>query len=112
MTPQQEQIIKDVFKENYEDLGLYRWVSRNVKAFFRLIQVFFCLIVVTGIIGYYHPTSFFFCTLFAVLFVLIGFSVGIDHILIGISIRKVMSKLKSKGVFTSWAKVTEVVNLS
>jgi hypothetical protein len=90
---QTEKRIKEVFIENYWDLGVYRWMNRNKKDF----KKYFIISFIISVISAFTFTTFF-IVIWAFTFIGIIWAGAIDHFIIGKKISKIISKLKNEGI--------------
>ena len=91
-----ERRIKDVFKEKYFDLGIYRWINRNIKTLKLWFGISFVAVLSIAFMGQSWPLAF-----WAFAFIgTIGLG-GLDHFIIGISFKRILNKLKSEKIYLS-----------
>jgi hypothetical protein len=99
-------IVKELFDENYRDIGIYRWMVRNIK-WTRVIFIgswVMCVIgAVTGINALIYA--------FFLLFFGLGLFGAIDHVIIGKSMKRVMKAVEKAGIKTSWKEVCDIVGI-
>lgn len=88
-----KEVIQDEFVRGYFDLGLYRLMSRNRnRTGFVMLSLWFLSIV--GAIG----SWWWMVKVSGFLFIAISFVGAVDHIIIGMSFRRILRRLKSKGI--------------
>ena len=88
--------IKEVFKENYFDLGIYRWLNRMknwIKPFFALT---FVSVFALALIWSSWPIA-----IWAFLFIGTITIGGIDHLIIGFSLNRIIKKLEFEHIHVS-----------
>lgn len=88
-----ERRIKDVFKEKYFDLGIYRWLNRNSKTLKLWFGISFIAVLSIALMGQSWPLAFW-------SFIFIGtISLGgLDNFIIGISLKRILNKLESEKI--------------
>jgi len=95
--------IKEVFKENYFDLGIYRWLNRN-KTFLKvLFSITFVAVFSIALMGQSWPIAFWAFAFIGM--VTIG---GIDHLIIGLGLKKIIKKLESEHIHVSLPGLLEI----
>ncbi len=95
--------IKEVFKENYFDLGIYRWLNRMkdwLKPFFALT---FIAVLSLGLTWSPWPI-----TIWAFAFIGTITIGGIDHLIIGFSLKRIIKKLESEHIHLSLPGLLEI----
>lgn len=88
-----ERRIKDVFKEKYFDLGIYRWLNRNSKTLKLWFGISFIAVLSIAIMGQSWPLAFWSFAFIGT----IGLG-GLDHLIIGISFKRILNKLESEKI--------------
>lgn len=97
---QRENRIKEVFLENYRDLGIYRWMNRNKKN----IKKYFAISFVVSVI-YAFTFSTVFIGIWGVAFIGLIWAGAIDHFIIGRKMNKIISILKNEGIDVGLSKL-------
>jgi len=85
--------IKNVFKENYFDLGIYRWLNRNIKNLKLWFGISFIAVLSVALMGQSWPLTF-----WAFAFIGTISLGGLDHFIIGISLKRILKKLESEKI--------------
>jgi len=88
-----ERRIKDVFKEKYFDLGIYRWLNRNKQALKVLFLMSFVAVFSLALMGQSWPLAFWAFAFIGT--ITIG---GLDHLIIGLSFKRILNKLESEKI--------------
>lgn len=95
--------IKEVFKENYFDLGIYRWLNRNksfLKPFFALTLV---LVFSMSLVWSSWPIA-----IWSFLFIGTITISAIDYIVIGSSLKKIIKKLEYEHIHLTRSSLLEI----
>jgi hypothetical protein len=95
--------IKKVFHDNYFDLGIYRWLNRMknwLKPFFALT---FVAVLSMALIWSSWPITYW-------AFAFIGTITvgGIDHFIIGLSLKRILNKLESENIKISLESLLDI----
>jgi hypothetical protein len=91
-----ENRIREIFSENYYDLGIYRWLNRNknwIKPFFAMSLILVLSLALTCCLTPIAIWAFLFIGTIS-----IG---GIDHFIIGVSLKKILRVLESENIIIS-----------
>ena len=95
--------IRNVFKSQYRDIGVYRWLNRNKRQLKAIYAGAFILTVFWGILGSAWPITF-----VGLSFIALVTAGGIDHFLIGLRFRKMLRTLAKDGIVITLATLLEV----
>jgi hypothetical protein len=88
-----ERRIKDVFKEKYFDLGIYRWLNRNKKNLKLWFSISFVAVLSIAFMGQSWPLAF-----WAFAFIGTISLGGLDNFIISLSFRRILNKLESEKI--------------
>jgi hypothetical protein len=85
--------IKQVFHDNYFDLGIYRWMNRNKKILKSSFLILFIAVFSIALMGQSWPLAFW-------AFGFIGTIAlgGLDHFIIGLGLKRILNKLESEDI--------------
>ncbi len=92
----QEQVnnrIREVFQQEYKDIGIYRWMNRNKQTLKVVFVVGFILGTILGIVGSAWPI-----TIVGISFIALLWLGGIDHFIIGLRFKRMLKKLDNEGI--------------
>jgi O-antigen/teichoic acid export membrane protein len=95
----QEQVnnrIREVFQQEYKDIGIYRWMNRNKQTLKVVFVVGFILGTILGIAGSAWPI-----TIVGISFIALLWFGGIDHFIIGLRFKRMLKKLDNEGISIS-----------
>lgn len=95
--------IKKVFTEKYFDLGIYRWLNRNKNILKTIFGVSFISVFIIALFWSSWPLMFWAFSFIG--FITIG---GLDHLIIGISLNKILKKLESQDIKISRNYLLEI----
>ena len=95
--------IREVFVDEYKDLGIYRWLNRNKKILKGSFGISFIAVLSIAILGQSWPLAIW-------AFVFIGTITlgGVDHVIIGLGLRRILNILKSEGITISLPGLLEL----
>ena len=95
--------IREVFVDEYKDLGIYRWLNRNKKILKGSFGISFIAVLSIAILGQSWPLAIW-------SFVFIGTITlgGLDHVIIGLRLRRILNILKSEGITISLPGLLEL----
>jgi hypothetical protein len=95
--------IREVFASEYKDLGIYRWLNRNKKVLKASFLISFVAVFSIAIMGQSWPIAFW-------AFAFIGTITlgGLDHVIIGLGLRRILNILKSEGITISLPGLLEL----
>lgn len=95
--------VKKVFKDEYFDLGIYRWMNRNKKILKSSFLISFITVLSIALMGQSWPLAFW-------AFGFIGTIAlgGLDHVIIGLRLKRILSILKSEGITISLPGLLEL----
>ena len=79
--------IKKVFHEEYKDLGIYRWLNRNIKTLKAFFSVTFIAVFSMALTWSSWPLAYWAFAYIGT--ITIG---GIDHLYISLSFKKILNK--------------------
>jgi hypothetical protein len=85
--------IKNVFKDGYFDLGIYRWMNRNQKLLKASFGISFVAVFSIALMGQSWPMAF-----WAFAFIVIITAGGLDHFIIGLRLKRILKKLESQDI--------------
>lgn len=85
--------VKKVFKDEYFDLGIYRWMNRNKKILKSSFLISFIAVLSIAIMGQSWPLA-----IWAFAFIGTIMAGGIDHFIIGLRLRKMLIILKEEEI--------------
>ena len=88
-----ERRIREVFKENYFDLGIYRCLNRNKQFLKVLFLMSFVAVFSMALMGQSWPLAF-----WAFAFIGTISLGGLDHFIIGLSFKRILKKLESEKI--------------
>lgn len=88
-----ERRIKEVFKEKYFDLGIYRWLNRNIKNLKLWFGISFIAVLSIALMGQSWPLAFWAFTFIGT--ISLG---GLDNFIIGLSLKSILKKLESEKI--------------
>lgn len=91
-----ENRIKEVFLENYYDLGIYRWLNRNKNSLKLIFGISFIGVFSLALVWSSIPIA-----VWAFLFIGTIFFGGVDHFIIGLRLKKIIVELESEGIHVS-----------
>lgn len=95
--------IRNVFFQEYRDLGIYRFLNRN-KQFFKVIfSMSFGMALIIALFGNAWPITW-----WAFAFIGTITAGGIDHFYIGLRFKRMLNRLKDIGIVISLATLLEV----
>jgi hypothetical protein len=85
--------VKKVFKDEYFDLGIYRWMNRNKKILKSSFLISFIAVFLIALMGQSWPLAFW-------AFGFIGTIAlgGLDHFIIGLGLKRILNKLESEDI--------------
>ena len=85
--------IREVFVDEYKDLGIYRWLNRNKKVLKASFGISFVAVLSIAILGQSWPLA-----IWAFAFIGTIMSGGIDHLIIGLRLKKMLAILEEEGI--------------
>lgn len=88
-----EERIRQVFQEEYWDLGVFRWMNRNKRQLKASFLAAFILCIWWAFIWSSWPIA-----IWAFAFIGIIWAGGIDHFIIGLRFKKMINVLKAEGI--------------
>jgi len=85
--------IRRVFASDYKDLGIYRWLNRNKKVLKFSFLISFVAVFSVALMGQSWPIAFW-------AFAFIGTIAlgGLDHVMIGLRLKRILNKLESEDI--------------
>ena len=95
--------IRNVFFQEYKDLGIYRYMNRNKQYLKILFSVSFVMTLIIAMFGNAWPITW-----WAFAFIGIITAGGIDHFIIGLRFKRMLNRLKDIGIVISLATLLEV----
>jgi len=95
--------IREVFVDEYKDLGIYRWMNRNKKVLKGAFLIAFIAVLSIAILGQSWPLA-----IWSFLFIGIITAGGIDHLIIGLYLKKILLILKSEGITISQSTLLDL----
>lgn len=95
--------IREVFVDEYYDLGIYRWLNRNKKVLKASFLIAFVAVLSIAILGQSWPLA-----IWAFLFIGTITAGAIDHFIIGLFLRKILNILSSEGITISQSTLLEL----
>lgn len=95
--------IRNVFFQEYKDLGIYRYMNRNKQYLKVAFGMSFVLTLGFALFGYAWPITY-----WAFAFIGIITAGGIDHFIIGLRFKRMLNRLKDIGIVISLATLLEV----
>ena len=95
--------IKEVFVENYFDLGIYRWLNRTKNWLKPFFGITFIAVFSMALTWSSWPLAF-----WAFAFIGIITLGGIDHFIIGVSLKRTIKKLESEKIHVSLPGLLEI----
>ena len=95
--------IQQVFKEQYSDLGIFRWMNRNKQSLKVLFGTSFIISLIVAFGGNSWPIAYW-------AFAFIGLITlgGIDHFLIGIKLKRILNTLDKEGISISLSTLQDI----
>jgi hypothetical protein len=85
--------IREVFVNEYKDLGIYRWLNRNKKVLKASFLISFVAVFSIAVLGQSWPLA-----IWAFAFIGIIAAGGVDHFIIGFKLKKILTSLESEGI--------------
>jgi hypothetical protein len=85
--------IREVFLDEYKDLGIYRWLNRNKKVLKASFLISFVAVFSVALMGQSWPIAFWAFAFIGT--IAIG---GLDHFIIGLRLTKILNILESEGI--------------
>ena len=85
--------IQDCWQENYWDIGIYRWINRNLQKLKTIFAIAFSTTMVLAFLGVVMPVA-----VVGILFIGLIWAGAVDHFIIGRRIRRILRKLDKKGI--------------
>ena len=85
--------IREVFVDEYKDLGIYRWLNRNKKILKGSFGISFVAVLFIAILGQSWPLA-----IWAFAFIGIVAAGGVDHFIIGFKLKKILTILEEEGI--------------
>lgn len=95
--------IRNVFFQEYRDLGIYRFLNRNKQFLKVAFGMSFVLTLGFALFGYAWPITY-----WAFAFIGTITAGGIDHFYIGLRFKRMLNRLKDIGIVISLATLLEV----
>jgi hypothetical protein len=95
--------IKKVFSEEYFDLGILRWMNRNSNTLKLSFGISFIAVLSMAFIWSSWPLAF-----WAFAFIGLITAGGLDHFIVGISLKRILKKLESQDIKLS---LTELLGI-
>ena len=95
--------IRNVFFQEYRDLGIYRFLNRNKQFLKVAFGMSFVLTLGFALFGYAWPITW-----WAFAFIGTITAGGIDHFIIGLRFKRMLNRLKDIGIVISLATLLEV----
>ena len=93
MNQKQIKLIRLCWQETYWDLGIYRWITRNLQILKKIFAVSFIVTLILAFLDIVMPVA----TVGAVFIALIWIA-AMDHYIIGRRIRRVLNKLRENNI--------------
>ena len=95
--------IKKVFKDEYFDLGIYRWMNRNKNILKSSFLISFIAVFSIALMGQSWPLAFW-------AFGFIGTIAlgGLDHFVIGLGLKRILNKLESEDIKISLDNLLDI----
>lgn len=87
------EIIQDCWKQNYWDMGIYRWINRNLARLKNIYAVAFVITITLAFLNILAPV-----VITAASFIVLIWLGGIDHFIIGRRIRRILAELNKQGI--------------
>jgi hypothetical protein len=85
--------IREVFLDEYKDLGIYRWLNRNKEVLKVSFLISFVAVFSVALMGQSWPIAFWAFAFIGT--IAIG---GLDHFIIGLRLTKILNILESEGI--------------
>ena len=85
--------IRKAFQDHYFDLGIYRWMVRNMGWWIILMGSLFSIFLILAFLAIYTPLL----TWFWIALTIIIFG-AIDHMIIGLSMRRIIQELRNEDI--------------
>jgi len=85
--------VKKVFSEEYFDLGILRWMERNKTILKSGFGISFIAVLSIALMGQSWPIAF-----WAFAFIGIATAGGLDHFIVGLSLKRILKKLESQDI--------------
>jgi membrane-associated HD superfamily phosphohydrolase len=95
--------IKKVFSEEYFDLGILRWMERNKNVLKTSFGISFIAVLSIAILWSSWPLA-----IWAFAFIGIITIGGLDHFIVGLSLKRILKKLESQDINIS---LTELLSI-
>ena len=95
--------IREVFVDEYYDLGIYRWMNRNKKVLKASFLIAFVAVFSMALIWSSWPIA-----IWAFLFIGTITAGAIDHFIIGLYLRKILNILSLEGITISQSTLLEL----
>lgn len=85
--------IREVFVDEYSDLGIYRWMNRNKKVLKAAFGISFIAVLSIAILGQSWPLA-----IWAFAFIGTITAGGVDNFIIGLKLKKMLTILKEEEI--------------
>ena len=85
--------IREVFVDEYYDLGIYRWLNRNKKILKGSFGISFVAVLSIAILGQSWPLA-----IWAFAFIGTIMAGGVDNFIIGLKLKKMLTILEEEGL--------------
>jgi len=95
--------IREVFLDEYKDLGIYRWLNRNKKVLKASFLISFVAVFSVALMGQSWPIA-----LWAFAFIGTITLGGLDHFIIGLRLTKILNILESEGITINLPGLLEI----
>ena len=95
--------IREVFVDEYYDLGIYRWMNRNKKVLKASFLISFVAVFSMALIWSSWPIA-----IWAFLFIGTITAGAIDHFIIGLYLRKILNILSLEGIIINQSGLLEL----
>lgn len=105
MTTNEILCIRRAFQDHYFDIGIYRWMVRNMGWWMILFGSLFSVFLIMAFFSIYTPLLTWFWT--ALTIVVFG---GIDHMIIGFSLRRIIQELRDEDIHVTLTDLLRICN--
>ena len=95
--------IKKVFHDNYFDLGIYRWLNRMKNWLKPFFAITFVAVLSMALIWSSWPIAYWAFAFIGT--IAIG---GVDHFIIGLSLKRILKKLESEDIKISLESLLDI----
>ena len=95
--------IREVFQQQYTDLGILRWLNRNKSTIKITLGSTFLATLAIAFLGNSWPLA-----IWAFMFIGTIWLGGVDHFFIGIKLKRILNTLEQEGISISLTTLQEI----